>query len=1170
MTPNTAAIENISLDDKYAKDDGRIYLTGSQAFVRLLLVQQRRDRVAGLNTAGFISGYRGSPMTAIDEQLWRAKDHLENHNIKFWPGINEDLAATAVWGTQQVHYWQDNQVDGVYSMWYAKGPGVDRSVDAIRQGHWHGAAKNGGVLILAGDDPQITSTISNWHSELLFEDMLMPVLYPSDIQEVFDLGLYGLAMSRFSGNWIGYKCLPETIETGASINASHDRLDIVYPEFDFPADGVNSRANDSVYVQEARIRGYRLPAAVAFARANNINFVSHPAPKPRFGIVAMGRQWRDTLQALYDLGLDDAKLAALGITILKVRMPFPVDRETYREFAEGLEEVLVIEDKREQLENALRNVCYDLPTDRRPRVVGRVDENGAALVSPIGKMNADTIAPIIAQRIAYFHSNERSQARLAFLQNQGGKVISMGLPEQTRLPYFCSGCPHNTSTKVPEGSIALGGVGCHYMATWMDRDVHTFCQMGGEGVSWVGIEPYVKRDHIFSNLGDGTYYHSGILAVRASVAAGTNITYKLLFNDAVAMTGGQPVDGPISPQRVSHQVRAEGVERIAVVVDEKEELGDLKGFAEGTTLHPREDLNAVQEELRQIKGVSFLIYVQTCASEKRRRRKRGKFPDPAKRLFINDRVCEGCGDCGVQSNCTAIQPLETDYGRKRKVDQSMCNKDYACNNGFCPSFVTVLGGKVRKAKGVDFVPASMKNLPDPKLPEIYQGDTYGMLIVGVGGTGVATIGALLSMAGHIDQLGASLVDQLGFAQKGGPVISHLRLANTPEDINTPRVNLGMADVVLAADLLTANMPDALAAMNPEKTKVILNTQETFTGEFTRNPDLEFPADNMIARLHEVVGKDNCEMFDAYQLALRLLGDTVGGNLFMVGYAWQKGLIPLSEEALLRAIELNGVAVDWNKEAFLWGRRAAYDFAAVEAVIEQSLAKPVTVIDTSVEGLIERRVADLTAYQNADYAARYRRLAESALAAEKQLTGRAGFAEAVAKYAYKLMAYKDEYEVARLYADPAFKQKLEEQFEGDYKLEFNLAPPLLARKDKKAGIPRKLQFGPWMIKAFGLLQHLKGLRGTPLDVFGYTAERKMERALIGEYELMVKELVKGLNRENHGLAVKMTRLPEGIRGYGHVKERHVKQVDLQRKRLLAQWRGEKVAAETDAVVQYQSA
>lgn len=1164
------ALSEVTLDDKYEKDDGRVYLTGSQAFVRLLLVQQRRDGAAGLNTAGFISGYRGSPMTAIDEQLWRAKDHLEQHNVKFWPGINEDLAATAVWGTQQVHYWQDNNVDGVYSMWYAKGPGVDRSLDAIRQGHWHGSAKNGGVLILAGDDPQITSTISNWHSELLFEDLLMPVLYPSDIQEVFDLGLYGLAMSRFSGNWIGYKCLPETIETGASIDASHDRLDIVYPEFDFPEDGVNSRNNDTPYVQEARIRGYRLPAAVAFARANKINFVSHNASKPRFGIVAMGRQWRDTLQALYDLGLDEAKMAVLGITILKVRMPFPVDRETYREFAEGLEEVLVIEDKREQIENAIRNVCYDMPADKRPRVTGRVDDRGNPLVSPIGKMNADTIAPVIAQRIAYFHDDDRLQARLGFLKNQGGKVVSLGMPEQMRLPYFCSGCPHNTSTKVPEGSIAFGGVGCHYMATWMDRDVHTYCQMGGEGVTWVGIEPYVKRDHIFSNLGDGTYYHSGILAVRASVAAGTNITYKLLFNDAVAMTGGQPVDGPISPQKISHQVRAEGVERIAIVVDEKEELGDQKGFVEGATIHPREDLMAVQEALRQVKGVSFLIYVQTCASEKRRRRKRGKFPDPAKRLFINDRVCEGCGDCGIQSNCTAIQPLETDFGRKRKVDQSMCNKDYKCNDGFCPSFVTVLGGKVRKAKGVDFVPERLQKIPSPVLPSIAEGGTFGMLVAGVGGTGVATIGALLSMAGHIDQLGASLVDQLGFAQKGGPVISHLRLANRPDDINTPRVNAGMADLVLSGDLLTTNMPDALAVMNPERTRVIINIQETYTGDFTRNPELTFPAESSTRRIQEVVGADNCEMLDASRIALRLLGDTVGSNLFMVGYAWQKGLIPLSENSILRAIELNGVAIEWNKEAFLWGRRAAYDFATVEQVIQESAAKPVEIIDASVEGLIERRAKDLIHYQNNAYAKRYRKLAEAALAAEKQLVGKSGFAEAVARYAYKLMAYKDEYEVARLYADPAFQQKLEAQFEGDYKLEFNLAPPLLARKDKKTGIPRKIQFGPWMLKAFGLLRHFKFLRGTALDPFGYTAERQKERALIEEYETVVTGLLQDLDSDNFDLAVELARLPEAIRGFGHVKERYMAEVDAQRSRLLAKWRGEQIELADDSVVQYQSA
>ena len=766
----------VSLDDKYTRDEGRIYLTGSQALVRLLLVQRRRDLAVGLNTAGFIAGYRGSPMTAIDMELWRAEEQTAKHQVRFWPATNEHMAATAVWDTQQVHYFGDADYDGVYAMWYGKGPGLDQSLDAIRQGNYHGAAKHGGVLILAGDDPAMRSTVDAYHSELLFEDLLMPVLYPADIQEVFTLGLYGIELSRFSGAWVGYKLLPETIETAASIQANHDGIVIARPDFEFPPDGVNSRPGDSWTVQENRLRGYKLPAAVAFARANRLNRITHDSPRARFGIAAMGKTWSDTLQALADLGLDAAVLSAIGIRILKVAMPFPVDRETYREFAAGLEEVLVIEDKREQIENAIRNVCYDLPGGRRPRIVGRLDERGNKLVDTIGDLHPDKIARVFAGRIRPFHDGERLRARIAFLDRQAAAERQREAVSLARLPYFCSGCPHNTSTRVPEGSRAYGGVGCHFMANWMDREVYSYSQMGGEGVAWIGQAPFVRTPHVFQQLGDGTYYHSGILAIRSAVAAGVNITYKILFNDAVAMTGGQPVDGQLTVPQITGQMRNEGVERIAVVTDEPEKFGARPAFAPGTTLHHRDDLDFVQRQLREVEGTSVLIYDQTCAAEKRRRRKRGRYPDPARRLYINDRVCENCGDCGEQSNCVAVLPVETEYGRKRMIDQSACNKDYSCNKGFCPSFVTVLGGQPRKGQGRADFPALWEALPEPEQIAIPRDGSVAILIGGVGGTGVVTIGAILGMAAHIDGKGASIVDQLGFAQKGGPVtpISALR------------------------------------------------------------------------------------------------------------------------------------------------------------------------------------------------------------------------------------------------------------------------------------------------------------------------------------------------------------------------------------------------------------
>ncbi|MDG1231277.1 MAG: indolepyruvate ferredoxin oxidoreductase family protein [Pseudomonadales bacterium] len=1140
----------VTLEDRYTFDEGRVYLTGTQALVRLLLIQRRRDQLAGLNTAGFVSGYRGSPMTAIDQELWRAKDHLETHHVNFWPAVNEHMAATALWGTQQVHYNNDENYDGVYGFWYGKGPGLDQSLDAMRQANYHGTSKNGGVLVLAGDDPAMRSTVDAYHSELLFEDLLMPVLYPADVQEVFDLGFYGIAMSRFCGAWVGYKLLPETIETAASIRADHDHIQINYPAFDFPEDGVNSRPGDMWFNQELRLRRFKLPAAVAFARANNLNRVSHDAPNARFGIAAMGKTWLDTLQALSELGLDESALKSLGIKILKIAMPFPVDVETYREFANGLEEILVIEDKREQIENALRRVCYDLAEGQRPRLVGRHDEQGQLLVDDVGDLNADKIARVVAARIAYFHTSNDITGRLNFLDQQIQRASARPPATLNRMPYFCSGCPHNTSTRVPEGSRANGGVGCHFMAYWMDRDVGYATQMGGEGIPWVGQSPFVKTDHIFQHLGDGTYYHSGLIAIRSAVAAEVNITYKILFNDAVAMTGGQPVDGPLEVPQITHQVHNEGVKRVAVVTDEPEKYRGGAPFAPGVTVHPREDLDLIQREMREIKGVSIIVYDQTCAAEKRRRRKRGTYPDPAKRMFINDRVCEGCGDCGKKSNCVSVVPVDTAFGRKRTIDQSSCNKDYSCNNGFCPSFVTVLGAEPRKGQGVGGAESEFASLPEPNIRTLEDGENYGILIGGVGGTGVVTIGALLGMAAHVDERGVSIVDQLGFAQKGGAVMTHIRIAKNDESINSARLNAGSTDLLLGCDMLVMSGEDALNTLAPGETQAVINTNKAFTGDFLLNPDLQYPQDSVEARLLDGLGNSHATFLDASDLATKLLGDSIGSNLFLVGYAWQLGLIPITREAIFKAIELNGVKIDWNKEAFSWGRKAADNLEAVQSIADRNKREKRTV-PHELEAMIEFYAQELTAYQDAAYASRYRSLIALVKDAEQALTvDSENLVRAVAQYFYKLMAYKDEYEVARLYADPVFKQKLEEQFEDGYTLQFNLSPPAIAPKDKVTGLPRKISLGGWMWPAFKLLAKFKFLRGTAFDFFGRTEERKTERRLIDEYESSMQELLQDLSADNLSLTTDIASLPEHIRGYGHVKETHMRDVELRRVSLMA--------------------
>ncbi|MGF1626518.1 MAG: indolepyruvate ferredoxin oxidoreductase family protein [Alphaproteobacteria bacterium] len=1133
------ALAAVTLDDKYEREDGRVYLTGTQALVRLPMMQRRRDEAAGLNTACFVTGYRGSPLGGLDQQMWAAAAFLKRHHIVFRGGVNEDMAATAIWGTQQVGLFQGPKYDGVFAMWYGKGPGVDRSGDVFKHANLAGTSPHGGVLALAGDDHQAKSSTTAHQSDFAFLDANMPLLSPAGVQELIDFGLYGIAMSRFSGCWVGFKCVGDTMDSAASVSVDPHRVPIVLPEgVAMPPGGLNLRFPDPFLEQEKRLHQFKVPAAMAFARANGIDRVLYRPKNARLGIVTVGKSYLDVRQALDDLHIDEAEAERLGIALYKVGMIYPLEPVGLTEFAAGLDEVLVVEEKRALIETQAKEALYNLPDGRRPRLFGKRDEEGAWMLPSDGELTPARIARTIARRLKGLGiESESISRRMAWFDAKERALDSHPAP-LARPPHYCSGCPHNTSTVVPEGSIQLAGIGCHYMVVLMDRNAITFSQMGGEGVAWTGASPFSETRHVFTNLGDGTYFHSGIMAIRAAVAAAdVNITYKILYNDAVAMTGGQPVDGPLSVPQITRQVAAEGVNRIAVVSDEPDKYPRGTDFAPGVTIHHRDDLEAVQREMRESPGVTVIVYDQTCAAEKRRRRKRGTYPDPAKRVVINELVCEGCGDCSVKSNCLSVVPVDTEFGRKRAIDQSSCNKDYSCLRGFCPSFVTVEGGALRKPKTLQRADGADRwtiALPEPALPPT--AEPYGIVVTGIGGTGVVTIGALIGMAAHIEGKGVSVMDMTGLAQKGGAVVSHIRIADRPEQLHAVRIAAGGADLLLGCDIVTSAAFDTLAKTTAGETRAVINDERTITGAFTRNPDFVFPDQGLRDAIADAVGPEATEFIAATRLATALLGNSIATNLFMLGYAWQKGTVPVGEAALMQAIELNKVAVDANKRAFLWGRRAAVDMAAVEALSRPAKAEPAA--PATLDDLVARRVEFLTGYQNAAYAARYQALVDRAAQAEKaKAPGMTGFAEAVARYYFKLLAYKDEYEVGRLHSDRTFLARIQEQFEGDYKLKYHLAPPLLAKTDPVTGHPRKKTYGPWMLRAFRLLARLRRLRGTPFDVFGYSEERRTERRLIAEYEAVVAELIDRLSHDSHPLVVEIARLPEQIRGYGHVKERH---------------------------------
>ena len=1146
------ALRQVSLDDKYEGRDGKVYITGTQALVRAAMMQHLRDEADGLKTGCFISGYRGSPMHNLDKELWAGKRFLPQFDIHFLPAINEDLAATAIWGTQQAGMFGDGNYDGVFSIWYGKGPGIDRSIDAIRHAHQAGSAQHGGVLCVVGDDHALTSTDSPAAHETLFADLLMPVLYPANVQEIVDFALYGWVLSRFAGCWVGFKLIPDTVDAAAPIDANPLRPAIVQPnDVAMPPDGLNIRFPDSWKDQEPRSHIYKLPAAVGFARANSINRVTHQSPNPRYGIIAAGKAWTDTKQALSELGLDGDTGADTGITLLKIGMPWPADEALLREFAEGLEEVFVVEEKHSLLEMQLKKALYDTSDAKRPRIIAQHDETGARILPIFPEYTPEDLSRVIAKRIAHFHTSDRIDARVRFIDARREADQKRNEMVVTRLPYFCSGCPHNTSTRVPEGSRGVGGVGCHFMATYMDRNVLTHCHMGGEGLNWVGQEKFVSTEHVFQNLGDGTYYHSGILAIRACVAAKSNITFKILFNDAVAMTGGQPIDGPLTPMAIAKQVAAEGVERVTVVSDEPEKY-PLGAFSRDVKVEHRQALDRVQREMREIKGVSVIIYDQTCAAEKRRRRKRGTMYDPPRRMLINDLVCEGCGDCNEKSNCLSVVPLDTTFGRKRQIDQSACNKDFSCADGFCPSFVSVMGGELKRTARTTEVPTHLADLPEPDRPALGDGAAYSVLVAGVGGTGVVTIGALLTMGAHMEGNVFSTVDQFGMAQKGGAVTSHIRLAAREEEIGAVKLNAGAADLVLGCDSLVTGGDIALAAMGADRTQVIVNGHEQITGHFTRNPDLKFPTDEVSRRISDYAGRGNVDTIEATRLATRLLGDSIATNLFMLGYAYQRGLIPVSSEAIEKAIELNGVAIEMNKSAFAWGRRAVIDMEAVRQTAEATAVE--RDMPATVEEIVAHRSRELTAYQDAAYAEKYTALVETVRQAEADKTpGMSGLAETVARYAYKLMAYKDEYEVARLYTDGRFEHQLRNAFQGEYSLRFHLAPPILTKLNPETGLRDKRTYGSWIFGAMRLLARLKRLRGTPFDFCGWSGERRIERKLAADYIDQMTEVAQGLTHDNHALAMQLAGVPERIRGYGHVKERHLQQAEAERDALLDTWR-----------------
>jgi len=1159
-------LAKVRLEDKYTLQRGRVYLTGIQALARLAIMQAQRDAAAGRKTAGLVTGYQGSPLNNVDKVMREARGLLEAHHIRFQPGHNEELAVMSAWGSQQVTLDSKARYEGVFAMWYGKWAGVARCGDALHHANAAGASPLGGVLLVCGDDHMSRSSTVATQSEHMVIAPLIPVLAPAGVQDYLDLGLHGWAMSRYSGSWVALKALDETIEGSAAVEVDHERVVIRTPaDFPMPKDGLGLRLPDQPLQMEKRIHDQRLPAVLAYARANGINFTAVGGPGARVGIVTAGKSYLDVRQALDHLGIDEPGAKELGLKVYKLGLTWPLEPQGLAAFAEGLSELIVVEEKRPLIEEQVRSQLYAWPDARRPRILGKRDDmvgSGAWLLPPTGELTPERIALVIADRLAKIHGPARLAARVAWLKEKEAAASRPPLSPQARgylgnsarVPFYCSGCPHNTSTRVPEGSRAIAGVGCHFMATYIFPGSELFSPMGAEGAAWVGHAPFTGTPHIFANMGDGTYYHSGLLSIRAAVSAGVRITFKLLFNDATAATGGQRLPAPLTVPAVTRQLEAEGVRSIVVVTDEPHKYGSNAALAAGVSVRHRDELDTVQKDLREVDGVTAIVYDQTCAAEKRRRRKRGAFPDPDRRMFINTRVCEGCGDCSVQSNCVSVQPVETEFGRKRRIDQSACNKDFSCAKGFCPSFVSVEGGRLKRGNGVTLAEADIARIPHPDLPPA--GRPFGIVVAGVGGTGVITVGAVLGMAAHLEGKGVTVLDMTGVAQKGGAVTTYVRIADSPDALHSVRIAAGEAHTLIGCDLLVTSENAVLTRVRPGLTQAVVNTHRQAPVAFIRNRDEQTPWSYLEQGIRDTVGSDATTFVDANRLAVALLGDAMASNILLLGSAYQRGLLPVSAQAIERAIELNGAAVQSNLQAFHWGRLAVHDPQRVLELVD-STAVATTGEDErlsrDLDERIARRVQYLTAYQDAAYARRYLALVQRTRASEEAIApGSTILTEAVASAWFKLLAVKDEYEVARLYSDGEFRRQLAAVFEGDYRLRFHFAPPLWARAEHATGVPRKRAYGPWVLPMLKLLAGLRRLRGTWLDVFGHTEERRLERSLIAGYAATMEQVLVRLDGERLALAARIAALPEDIRGYGHVKRRAIEAAQRKQAALLAEY------------------
>ena len=1120
----------VSLNDRFDLDKSQVLLNGTQALVRLMLMQKARDVAAGLNTAGLVTGYRGSPLGAVDMQMSRAEKLLRGSDVLFQPGLNEDLAATAVWGSQQAELRGEGKFDGVFSLWYGKGPGVDRSGDAFRHANMAGTSKLGGVLVAMGDDHTGESSTVLHQSEWALMDAYLPIVSPAGVQEILDYGLYGYALSRFAGLWVGLKTMKDTIEATAVIESALGRYDFVTPEFDMPDGGLNIRLVDDRHAQEERLIKHKRYAAEAFSHANKMDKRMWGKPGAKIGFVAAGKNWLDLIHAMSLLNIDENEAERLGITLYKIGQTFPLDMKGFNAWAEGLDLIVVVEEKRKLIEVQIKEAIFD---DRRGRRVYGWYKGGAGslhreeLFPTHGDLNPHWIAQKLGE-ILQEEGRDTDGLRAGMAALDEARRADNAEEIAARLPYFCSGCPHNSSTKVPDGSRAYAGIGCHFMVQWMDRETLGYTHMGGEGANWIGEAPFSTRDHVFQNIGDGTYNHSGVLAIRAALAAGTTMTYKILYNDAVAMTGGQGNDGDLSPYRIVDEVRSMGCEHVAVVYDDKEDV-DLDRLPKGVPAHERADLQTVQEDFAKRPGVSVIVYIQTCAAEKRRRRKRGLFPDPDKRVFINTDVCEGCGDCGVQSNCVSIVPAETELGRKRAIDQSSCNKDFSCVKGFCPSFVTLEGATVKKQATAEL---TLPELTPPTLPDI--SGTWNVIVTGVGGTGVVTIGAVMAQAAQIDGKGAAMMEMAGLAQKGGAVHIHCRIAEAPSDISAVRVATGEADALIGGDLVVSAGAKTIGLTQQGRTGAVVNSHEIITGAFTRDTEFALPSDQLEVALRARMQED-LHLFDATELARATLGDSIFSNMMIFGAAWQRGLLPISLDALREAITLNGAAVEKNLRAFEIGRWAVLHPEDATALLSPKVVQ----MPKSLEDKIAFRADHLVKYQSSRLAKRYRKFVDG--------IADAALKEAVAKGYHKLLAYKDEYEVARLLRDT--RAKAEGTFEGDFKMTYNLAPPMLS-KEGPDGRPAKRAFGPWIERVFPWLARFKYLRGTPLDPFGRTEERRMERALIKQYEADMAEVLPLVTDSTRDAILALAELPLQIRGFGPVKQANEAKAAKRREELLA--------------------